>query len=131
MKFIYEKMVKENVKIHRLVADAFISNDDPINKITINHIDGNRANNKVDNLEWASYSENEKHSYDELNRPINIPKKPKRQTIAINKIENTKIIYNSIEAASRGTGVSGTQIRRIAAGECNNKIYNFIIEEID
>ena len=118
-------------KIHRLVAEAFILNDDPVNKTTVNHKDGNRENNKADNLEWATYSENEKHSYDELNRPINIPKKPKRQTIAIKKENNLKTIYNSIEAAARGTGVSATQIRRIAAGECVNDKYHFIIEKVD
>lgn len=128
---LHKDSKRKCLKIHRLVAEAFIPNDDPIHKTTINHIDGNRANNRVDNLEWASYSENEKHSYDELNRPINIPKKPKRQTIAIEKNNKLKTIYESIEAASRGTGISGTQIRRIAAGECINEKYNFIIEEVD
>ena len=133
---VYEVHLRKNnkrkcFKVHRLVAEAFIPNDDPENKTTVNHIDGNRANNRTDNLEWASYSENEKHSYDKLNRPINIPKKSKRKTIAIDKINNIKTIYESIESASRSTGVSGTQIRRIAAGECNNKKYNFIIERVD
>ena len=44
--------------IHRLVAEAFVPNDDPEHKDTIDHIDNDKTNNRADNLQWLSRGDN-------------------------------------------------------------------------
>lgn len=58
----------KTMKVHRLVGKAFISNFK--NLPQINHKDGNKTNNKIENLEWCDASYNMQHSFNVLNRVV-------------------------------------------------------------
>lgn len=58
---LYKNKIGKTFKIHRLVAEHFI--DNPNNYKQVNHIDGNKENNRFDNLEWCTCEQNMKHSY--------------------------------------------------------------------
>lgn len=101
--------------IHRILAEAFLPN--PKSLPTVNHIDGNKGNNDLSNLEWASYSRNNKHAYETgLKNPSRNtgPKKPVIQ-LDINGIKISEFV-SAIEAAKK-TGISTTTVYRILHGK--------------
>ena len=62
MVYLSVKSKKHSKLVHRLIANTFIPN--PLNKKTVNHIDCDKKNNRVDNLEWLTNKENMKHAFD-------------------------------------------------------------------
>lgn len=64
--------------VHVLVANAFL--DRCCDGLEVNHIDGNKANNRVDNLEWVTHSENVTHSFKKLGRVGNTNRRKLTET---------------------------------------------------
>ena len=55
--------VRHSLQVHRIVAAAFVKNENPTKYIQVNHKDGNKQNNAADNLEWTDNSGNQIHAW--------------------------------------------------------------------
>lgn len=104
----------QNISVHRLVAFKYLSN--PNNYKQVNHIDGNKLNNNVDNLEWCSREENMKHAY--KNNLINSKTTKVKQ---YDKNMNLIKIWNSIKDVERELGISHSNITTVCKNNTNRK----------
>jgi hypothetical protein len=122
---LYSDIAKnQNFSIHRLVAQTFIEN--PNNYEIVNHKDGNKLNNNVENLEWCTCKQNTNHALD--NKLIKLHVKKVNQY----SYDGSKLIktYNSIRDAEKETGISNKQISKV----CRNKMptaHGFVWKYVD
>jgi len=66
---LYDNMIRKRVFVHRLIAEAFIPKID--GKTYVNHKNGDRQDNRIDNLEWCTQSENCLHAHNVL-KPLGL-----------------------------------------------------------
>lgn len=109
-----------NNKIHRLVASAFIPN--PENKREVNHINGIKTDNRVENLEWNTRSENIRHAHKTgLKRNLN-GGKPKQR---VRCIETGQIFETQNQASKYFDCIQGSISQSINRGYKVLKKYHF------
>lgn len=110
-----------NHKVHRLVAEAFIARDPERDQV--NHINGNKEDNRVENLYWCTRSENTRHAYDSLHFQANV----KPAILAHTKLDDRKIrdIVRlrkdgvSVKEIARMYNVSIASIYRVSRKRCD------------
>lgn len=109
-------IVKQRM-VHRLVALAFIPNNNPLRN-QINHLNGNKADNRVENLEWCTQSENRQHCLKFLNPKLRNNKlsyKVQQFDLQGNLIAE----YKSANDVHRILGISQSHVSEVCRGEAN------------
>jgi hypothetical protein len=126
---LYNNKKIKSLYIHRLIAFYFIQN--PLNLPEINHKDGNKLNNSLDNLEWCTSSENTIHSYlNNLQSPKKGIKNPMSKKVIQKDINGNFIkIWDSVMDIERELGYKSGAISNCCLGKCKtsgNFIWNYI-----
>lgn len=105
------------VKVHRVVAEHFVGNNE--NKPEVNHIDGNRLNNRADNLEWCTRSENQSHAYRSGLQKIKTGGELSWTRRVINT--NTNFVYERMTDAAKDFNISHATLSRYLNNKRPNK----------
>lgn len=115
---------KYRKRVHRLMAEAFLNNCK-----VVDHIDGDKSNNNLSNLQAITHSQNIKKAYEE-NDYVNPHKGRGIWIIAENKETLEKSYFRSMRSCEKFTGVDRHRIKHFLKGERNNWTkYNFYYDE--
>ncbi len=109
---------RKRYMVHRLVAETFIPN--PNNKPCVNHIDGNKKNNCVNNLEWCTYGENNIHA---IKTGLNKYQQKYFGKPVTQYTKDLKFVaeFDSIARASKITNINASQISACCRKEKRRK----------
>lgn len=112
---LYKDSQPKMFMIHRLVASAFIPNE--YHKGQVNHIDGNKQNNAVHNLEWVTQSENQIHAFKNGLNTTTYAIAATKKNVIQSTIDGEQIkVWDSISEASRKTGIPAGNITHCCKG---------------
>lgn len=115
--------VPTRAKVHRVIASVFVPN--PRSAPQVNHINGDRSDNRASNLEWCTGSENVRHAFDQLGRvssgghagKIGAAHHASRAVVATNQSTGEVLAFGSSAEAARALGLASGSVPRVCSGK--------------
>lgn len=106
---LFKDNKKKTYRVHKLIAETFIKN--PFNKKTINHISGNKLDNRIENLEWCTHLENNQHAW------VNGLIKTNKNVVMLSLNNEPLLLFDSMSEVFRMSGIQTSHISECCKGK--------------